>query len=98
MDDIIKAQRKDYRAAYAWGLKVQKACLLKPVEVSVKSGYCEANDMGEGDMTPYTVEVTVWDAPNRTHVTATWATFLFDFKEGKARIEAFLAGKGIVIK
>ena len=31
MEKIITEQKKAYKAAYAWAIKVQKACLLKEV-------------------------------------------------------------------
>ena len=97
MEKIITEQKKAYKAAYAWAIKVQKACLLKEVDIEVDLGWCKENAIRE-DLTPYTVEVSIWDEDESTWIRACWATFYPDFEEKKLAIEAYLAKKGITIK
>ena len=90
-------QEKAYKKAYAWALKVQKACLLKPVDITVKVGYCSANER-TWDISANTITVCIWDSELKEHFSAEWATFRYDFEDNKKVVEAYLKAKGITIK
>jgi len=97
-NDINEA-KKAYKAAYSWAIKVQRACLLKEVDISVIAGYCEPN-YNEGDIDAWTITVSIWDAIAGKHVLAEWAPYRFqqEFEDGKTEVLAYLKEKGITIK
>lgn len=95
--ESIEEQKKAYKKAYAWALKVQKACLLKPVDINVGADYCKANDV-DYEISGYSIVVDIWDDDLKEHIVARWATYYHDFEEKKAVVEAYLKGKGITIK
>ncbi len=99
MYESISEAKKAYKAAYAWGLKVQRACLLKKVYIEVVSGYTDGN-YRDGDIDAWFIEVHVWDYENRAIIKAEWCAYEDNskFENEKAAIIAYLESKGITIK
>lgn len=99
MYNTIAESKKAYKEAYAWGLKVQRACLLKKVDLTLVAGYCDANYC-ESSLAAFTVAVRIWDYENGRHISAEWASFKdpLDFEIGKEDVLAYLEEKGIIIK
>lgn len=91
--------KKAFIAAYRWCRRVQEACLLKKVDISVESGFCPAN-YHEKNIDAWTVTLKIWDSETRSFVLAEWAAYLDQskFDNGKASVSAYLMGKGIVVK
>ena len=90
--------RREFMKAYAWALKVQKACLFEPVAVHVETGYCEANHI-EGTINAWTVNIIVFSPDMKEMRRAQWCEWEPErFDNQKAEIIEYLTNNGIVIK
>lgn len=84
-----------YMKAYAWALKVQKACLFEPVSVRVETGYCEANHV-DGTTEAWTVSLFVFNQSGREMRRAQWVEWEPErFDNQKIEIINYLKEKGI---
>ena len=97
--NTISEAKKAYKEAYNWCVKVQRACILKPVYISIDVQYCEPN-FRESDIDAWSLDIKIWDAETKTHVTAEWTAWdePGKFEESKKAILAYLESKGITLK
>ena len=98
MEKTIEQEKLELKQAYNWALKVQKACFLKQIDITVKLGYCVAN-RSERNLHAWTVTVQIWDSAMEEHTTAEYRPWYgWDvFESEKKAIEAYLRGKGVKI-
>jgi hypothetical protein len=90
--------RKEYMKAYAWALKVQKACLFEPVTVHVQTCYCEENHVN-GTIIAWTVDISVYSKDGNEMRRAQWCEWEPErFDNQKAEIIEYLTNNGILIK
>ena len=99
--NTIGEAKKAYKAAYAWGLKVQKACLLKKAYVILNAGYCDSN-YREEDIDAWYISVSIWDWEEQKHISAEWVAYGRGgdekFEAQKKEVISYLESKGITIK
>lgn len=83
-----EAQR-GFLAAYEWMLKIQNQLLFEKLSVNINTQYTPRND--DGDISAFTVEITVFGAGNE-RVSARWATFNEEneFSLAKKAVEEFV--------
>lgn len=87
--------RREFMKAFAWALKVQKACLFEPVTVQVETGYCEANHVDD-TIIAWTVEIKVYSSDAKEMRRAQWCEWEPErFYNQKIEIINYLKEKGI---
>ena len=87
--------KKQFRDAYNWAVKVQKACLFEPVTVQVETGYCEANHV-DGTINAWTVNISVYSQDGKEMRRAQWCEWEPErFDNQKIEIINYLKEKGI---
>lgn len=87
--------KRKFREAYAYALKVQRACMFKPVSVQVELQYCEQN-REPGRVTAWTVYLGVFDWSRRVWICAKWCEWDPErFDREKQKVINYLKEKGI---
>lgn len=87
--------KREFMKAYAWALKVQKACLFEPVTVHVETNYCKANHV-DGTMKAWTVAICVFNGAGNEMRRAEWCEWKPErFDNQKIEIINYLKEKGI---
>ena len=87
--------REKYMLAYRWCRMVQCACLLNPLTVEVKTGYCAAN-LSEKNIDAWTASVWIWCEDTKKWIYAEWKAWAQErFEEEKKEIINYLKQKGI---
>lgn len=87
--------RREFMKAYAWALKVQKACLFEPVMVHVETNYCEENHV-DGTTKAWTVAICVFNPAGNEMRRAEWCEWEPErFDNQKIEIINYLKEKGI---
>ena len=87
--------KKQFRDAYNWAIKVQRACMFKQVTVEVKSQFCRAN-YERGNIDAWSLYLWVWREEDNKWAEAQWVAWDPDrFESEKQEIISYLNSKGI---